>query len=289
VLAQNTLPTSYDSTKNNSAKTQSTDQHHQSDDLSPPLDLDLDLDLNYYGSYPNYWNNYANQPTVFHRTQYKGIHGLINKHFQRLCLKFYDKALKNYWESSYLHPMELSRRVREYNTHASDYGNRWWENRVFYDYFPIEKGGARVDYITIGQTRELVELGPLSINNAGKFAWSGWSFSVAATRLLADETPRRNIDGVRNYSEDPRIYSVGISAPDENLYYNSHWKVSTQFKVGLRWGEFNSNRSSVTCGVRILGLAGFKRKPWISFNIKVKASPFVENYMVTFTVALLAF
>jgi len=248
------------------------------------------LNLNFhYSDYPDYWNAYANQPTITYITRYEGVQGLVLKHFNRLCMRFYDRTLTNSWETSYSTPSQLSHQMSAYHLRASDHQYRWWDNKNFYDFYPVNQGGAHVEHITIGRTRSILDLGPLTLNTAGRVAWSGWSLSVSAAQLLPDDVPRRNIDGVRNYSEDYRAYSIGISAPDENLLNNSNWKVSGRLKVGLRIGDIEGNRSSITCGITIVGFSGSSRTPIVSFGVNIKASPLVDNYGIQVQMSLLNF
>lgn len=270
----------------------------QVEDNDPHLDQKVLLDLDILWtpprvSFPNYWSVYANQPHVRYNYEYKGFYGLVYKQFARGCEKFYRRALRNTWAQSHLPQSEIDSLMREYNLAASDPLHPWWKREFFFDNLPVEKGGSRVETITVGDTYELVSAGPLSLSNSGRVAWSGWRLSVGQDRDLPSRKLRRDIDGTTTdddpQSQDPQRLSLGISPPSGNLYTGSHWTVSGNVKLGVRVNTLQDNKSSITGKLEILGYTGYNRDRFIAIEIKGRARPFINDYAVEMSIALLTF
>lgn len=246
---------------------------------------DLDFNLNPHISFPSYWNSYANQPRNTIIVDYDGLHGVIYKQITRLSDKYYNKMLDNFWQQSYLHPMDLDRAQRQYNLNASDWGCRWWEQRVsFWDHFPVEKGGARVTVHTIGQKSQVLALGPLAVYNTGKTSWQGWRLSLDAPE---DDTQNNAISNDPNNLLKNRDLSFGIKPPKGNIYTGDYWTVSGSVDLSIRVNNLNNNGSRIRGEISILGYYGYRKIPWVDITLRGAARPLRNDYSVTLYISLL--
>jgi hypothetical protein len=261
--------------------------------LRSNINLNLDLNLSDYKvSFPNYWNTYGNRPHISYVYRYKGLQGLIYKHATRALNKYYEKALHNTWNTSHLSYYDLDNAKEDYALRASDPSNPWWERRYFFDNFPIEKGGSRVEGIIIGRSRKIFSLGPLSLKNSGKLSWSGWRLTISAEKELPTKNFHKDLDGTSFETEEERKvrdYSFGIKLPRGNLYTGSNWSVSGSVSVGLKVNSFERNRSSITGSLKILGHTGYRHIPRVMIGIKGKARPFINDYGLQIVVSILTF
>lgn len=233
---------------------------------------------------PDYWNEYANRPREVVITQYEGFHGVVYKQIERFAGKYYKRMLRDYWNQLDLQPMALKRRMDDYNLRSSDYGSRWWERRVsFFDSFPVEKGGSRVVYHTIGRKHELFSLGPVHVHNTGKIGWSGWRFSVSAEedRIITDPA-----DSSFLHSESRRL-SFGIKPPRGNIYTGETWTVSGSMKLNLRVDNFANNGSTIKGQIKIIGLRGIRGVPWLNVSLRASVKPFREEYRASIQISLI--
>ena len=285
-LAQDDIiPTSYE--KNDSSLTQS--QSDQITNLAEFTRLDYSsLSSARYGSFPDYWDTLANRPHITYQYRYRGLRGLLYKHIDRGVRRFYDKALTNSYDWSYSDPMDRDRNMRRYRVEASDAGNRYWEQRLyFWDYYSPENGGHHVEQIEIGDITDIVSIGPLTVNNQGKFLWSGWRLTFSPERDVVDRNRDNDLEPNRPNSA-PRQYSVGIMPPRGNLYTNEYITVSGSMGFNLRVNDFNDNKSTITGNLDIIGFSGVSRKrAFIGINIRARAKPFINEYGIQLTVALL--
>jgi hypothetical protein len=267
----------------------------QSFEKNPRSNINLNLDLtnwsDYKVSFPNYWNTYANQPHISYVYRYKGFQGLVYKHTTRALNKYYEKALHNTWDVSHLSYLDLDDAKKEYALKASDPPNPWWERRYFFDNFPIEKGGSRVEGIIIGETVDVFSLGPLSLKNSGKLSWNGWRLTISTERELPTKNFSKDLDGTSFEEDDEKAkhYSFGISLPRGNLYTGSNWSISGSVKIGLKVNSFDKNRSSIAGSLKILGHTGYRHIPRVMINIKGKARPVINDYGLQIVISVLTF
>jgi len=273
---------------------------------SEPLEVPsyLNLRLQYDRPYfPDYWTTYANQPHKIVITRYKGLYGFAYKQISRVVDKYYKDLLKDYWwQRAKINPFNVNLEIRDYNLRSSDYGHRWWEQReFFYDYFPEERGGARIIYHTIGENREIFSIGPLQLSNTGKVRWSDWGLTFSS-----DDDDEFKNDALRNklehqiqdsqntkrpiqtnpLAERSRRLSFGIKLPRGNLYTGNYFTISGSINFGLRLDTLNKNGTSIKGQIRITGLWGINNTPWYFISIKVTAKPFREEYSTSFSVSL---
>lgn len=276
-------------------KTRSPFSRHETKKQDPPKSLhpliNLDLRLRIYRpSLPDYWTTYANQPHEIVITQYRGLHGVIYKQIKRQAHKYYGKMLRNYWNQSELHPMDLAQEIKNYTIRSSDYGHRWWEQRnSFIDYLPKEKGGARVVYHTIGERYQLFSIGPIEIHNTGKVSWAGWRFSISSEEDKLKEKPNKDLDGVNQpiIRTSERHLLFGIKPPKGNIYTGDLWTVSGSVNFNLRLDNFKNNGSSIKGQIRIIGFYGIRKTPWFNISVRATLRPFREQYSASLNISLI--
>lgn len=263
----------------------------------PNLNFYSELDLKYSPTFPDYWTQLANQPRRTVIVQYKGLHGIIYDQVERQAKKKYRSWLRDYWQQSYLHPMDLDARIRNYYLRSSDFGNRYWERRQnFWDYLPVNRGGASVIYHQIGSTHEIFSLGPITVKNTGKIKWSGWRLSVSSEEeaLTTEEEiedekfPRLDRSGSRQRRRVRRRLALGIIPPRGNLYNGRYFIISGSIKLSLRLKDkLSENNSRIEGQLEITGLHSLMRIPWINAEIEAEIEPFTQQYEVKIAVSLL--
>jgi hypothetical protein len=284
------FPTSYGSDGSSGSRSTAEEEDFGLD-LNTPARLNiLDIRRNYSIDFPDYWDSYAHSPSVTYRFRYRGLRGLIHKQIMRGIGKFYDQALKNFWNESYLSPYDQRRLMQKYSLEAGDAGNRWWEQRQhFFDHYSIENGGHSVELVQVGERYDIASVGPITVTNEGRFSWSGWRFSISPERDIPDKRIRGPEYEQPQRTQEQRQYSLGIHVPRGNIFTGENWTVSSRIKFGIRLDDLARNKSSVTCDIRIIGYTGLRKVPWLGINIKGRARPFRNDYGVQVTFALLRF
>jgi len=243
-------------------------------------DMDLRLRISSKDVYfPNYWNTYANKPHVTIIYRYKGLRGLAHKHLMKQANKYYDKVVQNTVATSYMY----GHQKKEHFDPQHQFSNR----RYFFDHFPVEKGGATVRLAIIGKTHNIFSLGPLSLTTAGKLSLNGWHLSLSSARSK-NTSVNKSEENIFVRKNEITEYSLAIRPP--RTHAGNNWTISTSFKAGVRLRDFRrDNKSSVTCGIKIIGRSGINQVPWIIIKIKGKVRPFKNDYGVRITATILRF
>ena len=283
------IPISYEGSKDSSLTRPTAENESPPPTLDTPTHFQLfDFDRYEMPVFTDYWSNYANQPRVTYDYRYRGVHGVIYKQIRRGLRRLYRKALDNSFEMSYLDFEERDRVFRQLALEESDAGQRYWEQRVnFWDHFTVEKGGHRVERITIGDRHRLFELGPLALNNEGRVSWSGWRFSVSPERDIDRDQRGPTFQRRQKNVALDQTYSIGVSPPRGNIYTGDYFNVSGAVKLGVRLDELANNRSSITGKLNIVCFTGLKKVPWLGIEVRGRARPFRNDYGLAITVALL--
>jgi hypothetical protein len=287
------IPVSIDPTRRQTTTQPDFSEEYPEISLNDPFELDLGEISRYDQHFPDYWTNYARAPHVEHVYRYRGLHGLIYKHVIKAVSRFYEDALHNTWDTSHLSIHDLGKLQQRYALRASDPRHPWWDRRYFFDHFSIAKGGASVETVTIGNTYDVLSLGPLNLTNSGRVSWSGWRLSIAQDEELSSRGFNKNLDGtderksIEERRNDPNNYSFGISPPRGNLYTGDVWSVSGGLRLGLKGDTIVDNKSSITGSIKIIG--HYRHRPWLAINVKAKAQPISGDYGVQMTIALLTF
>jgi hypothetical protein len=266
------------------------------------LSLNLDFSETYQRTpyFDNYWTEYANQPKKVYAKEYGGLYGVIYSQIQRQATKFYKPRVKELWSSSYLHPLDLDTQVRNYQLFTTDFGNRYWEQREnFWDYYPIDKGGAESLVTVVGRSYEIGQLGPLSLTNTGKVSLSDWKFSVDKdvdtddldndiinTDPRLDRTPI-NTNRVGNGRININDYALGISPPDGNIYANRYLSVSGSIRFNIKGNLDRDNGSAIKGRLKFTGFS--RNGPWLKSYLKVSVKPFRDQYSIQLLLAFVRF
>ena len=270
---------SYDRSKVTETRPQPTNQ--------PTIDFNSLLELDTRPYLPNYWNTYANQPQHRYTPEYKGLHGLIYKQVERLCSRYYRRFSRDYWQQqAEIDPYYLSR-YRRFKMFEADFHNRWWD-RTFLESFKVEDGGIENRTYIVGETYEVLEIGPLALKNSGKVSWQGWrlNFSHQRERDIDREFDELGNPLPRNRVNE-RAFVFGISPPRGNLYTAESWTLSGSMKVNFRLGDLQRNGSTIKGRLSFLAYMGYKPKPWLGIELEATARPMRGEYRATLTVALL--
>lgn len=254
----------------------------------PKLDFRI-FDFDYRPtSFPDYWDTYAHQPRYKYTPEYKGLHGLIYKQISRACNRLYRRYSRDYWEQRSLDDPYFDSKYRRFLLFQNDFHNRWWDREYFFDSFTVENGGISNRTYTIGETCEVVSLGPLSLRNSGKVSWSGWRLNVAHRRerdldrqfdIAGNELPRNRFN--------ERALELGISPPSGNIYTARHWTLSGSMKVNVRLGNLANNGSTLRGRLDFIAYMGHNPRPWLGVTIDCSARPLRNDYRATIAIALL--
>lgn len=288
-----------------SARSNSDHSQSKIDNLSLYNTIDIDIFNNarsYSIDLPDYWNNYANQPRHIYRLKYKGLYGLMHKQVSRLFYKYYKDNSQEYWkEQSYTNDPTFTSRYRQFKIMESDFHTRWW-NRDFFQYLGVEKGGSEIRSYTIGETYDVLSLGPLNITNAGRVSWSGWDLNFSHGRdkqldrrrdefgnLINNETDNTLARSIIKIKEIDRAFVFGISPPKGNIFTGNNWTLSGNVRADIRVDTFDSNGTTFSGSVNFISYYGMRHTPWISVKLEGKAKPFQEDYQLELTIVMLSF
>jgi len=263
------------------------------------LDLGIDSWLkNLRPHLPDYWSTYANQPNHTYITHYKGLQGVIHDQIFHQINRYHKKYLKELWENSTLHPMELESRIRDYNLEASDSHYRWWEKENWFEYYPIDRGGSELKINVVGHNHTALSIGPLDITNTGKVSLSRWRLSI--DRVEDDEPVDRDIVNKDIRAETSKPYthqrpiegndfSLGIKPPKGNIYTGDSWTLSGSVKVNVKFNLGRDNGTAIRGQLRLMGYTHRKNQAWLQVALRVTAKPLRDQYSAQLVITLLTF
>lgn len=250
----------------------------------------------------DYWTEYANQPYTVTFNEYNGLQGVLYKQVRRICNRYYRKSLREYWEQSYLHPMDLDKAVVRFNL-ESDTVYHWW-NRPWYRSLSVENGGERVYLNQIGSDHEIGSLGPLSIDNTGHLNWDGWDFRLTHKResSVRNQNTRNPIvdffdltnDGAALSEDQERALEVGISPPIGEIKRRPNWSLRSSVRFNLRLdkmltGDMAGNGTSVQFNLEFVGYYSAQRIPWFVARLECVAKPMKDEYEAGLMLTVLNF
>jgi len=256
------------------------------------------IDIHQKVYFPDYWTELANRPSVYTKIEFEGLHKVLYKQLTRHATKFYEDQLRDLWDNSSLHPIELDARIRQYELESSDFGDRFWERRRYWwDNLPAEQGGARVEEYKIGTQFELARVGPLSVMNTGKVSWAGWGLSIdrepddqiidkdiVHNDIRYDKARSRTISRI-----DTADYALGIRPPKGNLYNGEFFSVSGSVNVNIKLDDIKDNGSSIRGELQLMSHATRKKIPWLSVTLLTRCKPLREQYSVQLVFSILTF
>lgn len=236
-----------------------------------------------------WWNSYAHSPNVYYIDKYEGFIGVIHSQIERFAMRYYNNYFDEYAKNQD-NPIKFCDRI---DLIYSDFANpcRWWEHDLN-DLRPIEKGGARFEYNTIGHEIDIFSLYGLTVNNTGKISINEMDFAFA---FQAETEALKNSDNKNNrISYNIEELDWTKKAPTigfkffKNLLKNEYFEASGNIKFNLRVDQFDmNNKSAIIVASKIRFL--YKQKPWLDFNIKATARPLVQDYALEFNFQFLTF
>lgn len=255
--------------------------------LEPRDNVSLDPDLlnlnNYEVPYPgnDYWSDYANQPSRKIRIEYAGIQRVAFDQLGKLANRYYKQQLRDYWDQSYLHPMELDRRIRQFNIESSDTHDRWWD-RSWIESLSPEKGGQTTITHQVGSKIEVIRIGPIAFNNEGRFSWETWRVDVEDNI----DSPLTDIEAIQNQAFQDK-YNLGIRSPEAE--YTSEWyQIRFAAKVNIRADNLSEeNRSQLGVSLKINLMS--RGHTYLRFTGSAQIQPLTGKAEARFQFSLLEF
>lgn len=238
------------------------------------------LDVPYPGN--DYWDDYANQPSCKIKIEYAGLQRVIHEQIGKLATRYYKQEINTYWNQSYLHPMDLNRRMGQYNLESSDAYDHWWE-RSWRESLPPEKGGQITRTCQVGDKIVLIRIGPIGFNNEGHFSWETWRFDVEdnADSNLTD------LEAFQNKALQEK-YNFGIRSPEAE--YKSNWyELRFGAKVNIRVDNLNEeNKSQLGFSIKF-NLLNNKNQRYLRFQSSIQFQPLTGKAEFRFQLSLLEF
>jgi len=250
--------------------------------ISPPkpkyaFNLDIKLDTHYYDR--DYWDAYVKQPTYHINYEYAGLEGVIKNQLEKLANRYYRKQLRDYWEQSYLHPLDLDKRVRELNLQNGEH--RWWD-RTWRESLPPEKGGQQEYTQQIGSKIEIIQIGPTGITNEGRFSWETWRFDVEDNQ----DVNLTDVEAIREGAIKEN-YNLGVRSPEAE--YQSDWfQFRAAVRVNLRVDNLtqeNKSELGVTFKVNLVS----KGSTYAKITCTARMQPLTRRAEIQVQVSLLEF
>lgn len=262
--------------------------------------LSVRADLNSAFKSFDYWTDYANQPYTVSIYEYQGFEGMVYKHIKRFCNKYYRKNVREFWDRSHLHHMDLDNAISQF-TQEAETNYRWWE-RPWHRSLPIEKGGERAALYTKGSDHQISKVGPLSIDNTGHFSWDGWDLQFThkrETSLRNDEIPFINpflnfLDLNNPLPEEERAFELGISPPIGDIETKPNWSLKSSLNFNVRvdkmlTGSLKGNGTSVQFNLEFVGYYSEQHIPWFVARLECVAKPLKNEYEAGLVLSVLNF
>jgi len=255
-------------------------------DVRERIDLTFNLsEFSYLNtSYPgnDYWDDYVNQPSYRVKIEYAGIQRVIYDQLGKLANRYYKQELANYWDQSYLHPLDLDRRMRQYGIESSDSNDRWWL-RSWRESLPPEKGGQITTIHRVGSRIDVIRIGPIGLNNEGRFSWETWRVDVEDN----SDSKLSDIEAIQNQALEEK-YNLGIRSPEAE--YTSDWyQIRFGAKVNIRVDNLTEeNRSQLGVSFK-LNLLNIHGDAYLRFSGSAQIQPFTGKAEVRFQLSLLEF
>jgi hypothetical protein len=230
----------------------------------------------------DYWDEYANQPSCKIKIEYAGIQQVVYSQLEKLANRFYKRELSNYWNQSYLHELDLNRRMRQYGLESSDAYDHWWERR-WIDSLPVEKGGQTTQTYQVGSKVEVIRIGPLSFNNEGRFSWETWRVDVEDN---IDST-LTDLEAIQNKALQEK-YNFGIRSPEAE-YHSDWYEFRFGAKVNIRVDTLSEENKS-QLGVNFkFNLLNKHQRPYLKLQASAQIQPLTGKAEFRFQLSLLEF
>lgn len=273
---------------------------------SNPLDTFPDLSFKRFQNpdFYDYWDfpeHYSNNQVIY-EYEYEGIYKAIENGVRKGLLKWYNSELQNLWDNSNLDFLELQSRINQYNRIAQ-FDNNFWETRNnFWDYYPSNKGGQRIETIQLGSHHEFIRFKDISISNTGNISINGgWGFSISQDNdqnegelyELRDSRQRNSNTPIGSKSRqliDENRIALGIKTPiSGNMYVGDGWVLDSHCKINVKFSEtLKSNRSFIRFDLKLY-IYGNSYHNWIKVRLRTIAKPFVEEFSFQMSVILWEF
>lgn len=238
---------------------------------------------NYEVSYPgnDYWSDYANQPSRRIKIEYAGIQRVVYDQLGKLASRYYKQQARDYWNQSYLHPMDLDRRMRQFNIESSDAYDRWWD-RSWIESLSPERGGQTTITHQVGSKIEVIRVGPIALDNEGRFSWESWRVDVEDNT----DSTLTDIEAIQNQAIREK-YNLGIRSPEAE-YANEWYQIRFAAKVNIRVDNLtDENKSQLGVSLKI-NLVN-RGRTYLRFTGSAQIEPFTGKAEVRFQFSLLEF
>lgn len=237
---------------------------------------------NYKLSDKDYWNNYLSEPHyLIENTEYHGFEGVINNQLRRLATRFYNRYYNEYLN-------QLSQE-QIYKLSTEENLEHKWQEREYLNSLDPEKGGPISITRIVGNNHEIFSVGPINLDNSGKFSIDSYGFDVSTStdlrnRRLNSPDIRSNIDDI---DSNKRRFLLGIHFLKQ-LLKTDDYSITTNARVNIRVDQFSTkNRSGINGFVKFT--AFYNHNPWLEVQLKGTARPLVNEYGAELTIQLLAF
>lgn len=236
-------------------------------------------------SIKSYWNTFTDN--THYEIRYEGFYKFANDKLRSLASRYYNRTYtKQLEDGNYNSYFDFLDRLKKDQIKINKREDPIWD-RNFWEFFPIEKGGTEFKTRIIGSEYVIIDLGLISLNNAGKLRLDSFdlSFNQNEGLNLQKLLPANELN--EQITQVSQNLEFAFTTPETSLKTNN-LEIKLNFGANIRTTMSKENPSSLKVVLRIQFLNKDK-KPWAEIAAKIQTQPINNQHSVQLFFQVLSF